>query len=118
MQRQTQTIDAAGKAPGRLASDIAALLIGKHKPDYAPNVDSGDTVRVVNADQMKLSSQKKMEQKKYYRHTGYANGLKTETLKEVWEKRGADEVLRRAVSKMLPKNKLRPERMKRLIITN
>ncbi len=114
--RDIHTLDAQGKAPGRLASEIATLLIGKHKTDFAPNLDIGDIVQVMNAGQMVISG-KKLEQKNYYHHTGYAKGLRTKQMKKVWEE-NPGEVLRRAVSRMLPKNKHRTERLKRLMITN
>ncbi len=117
IDRKRTEIDATGKVVGRLASEIATLLIGKHRPDYTPNFDQGDFVEVVNAAKMKLTGKNKLEQKKYYHHTRYTNGLKTEQLKAIWAK-DPGEVLRRSVSRMLPKNKLRNERMKRLTIKN
>lgn len=114
--RTIHKIDATGKAVGRLASEIAPLLIGKHKPSFMPNVDGGDIVEVSNASKMTLTG-KKIEQKAYYHHTGYRKGLKTKTLKELWETNPA-EVLERAVSRMLPKNTHRTPRLKRLRITN
>jgi large subunit ribosomal protein L13 len=115
INRKTQELDAAGQTPGRLASRIALLLIGKTKADYAPNVDSGDFVRVVNAAKMKLTG-KKMDAKIYYKHTMHPRGLKATPLKAVWAKDPSD-VLRRAVSRMLPKNSHRTPRLKRLSIT-
>ncbi len=112
IQRQKISIDATGKAPGRLATEIARLLIGKHKASFAPNVDAGDTVEVVNAGAMELTG-KKMEQRVYYAHTGHPRGLSETSIKSVWLKDAAD-VLRRAVSRMLPKNSHRDPRMKRL----
>ena len=107
-------MDAAGQAPGRLASEIARLLIGKHRVDYVPNVDMGDAVEVTNCDQMKVTGTK-MTGKIYYRHSGWPGGLKEEQLKKVFA-RDPGEVLRRAVLRMLPKNKLQKERIKRLTI--
>lgn len=115
-KRTIQTIDAAGKAPGRLATQIAMILIGKTKPDYAPNVDSGDAVEVKNASKMTVSGNK-MEQKTYYKHTGGPRGLSATLMKTVWAKDPGD-VLRRAVDRMLPKNTHRTPRMKRLNIQN
>lgn len=115
--RKKTEIDATGKPVGRLASEIATLLIGKHRPDYMPNMDMGDFVRVTNASQMKITGKNKMKQKVYYRHSMYARGLKQETLQKVWAS-DPSEVLRRSVSRMLPKNTLRNERMKRLTIKN
>ncbi len=112
--RDIHTIDAEGKAPGRLATEVATLLIGKHKPSFQPNIDGGDHVQVINAAKMKITG-KKLEQKKYYRHSGYSGGLTTTAMKDLWENDPA-EVLRKAVSRMLPKNKQRTERMKRLVV--
>lgn len=114
--RDIQTIDAEGQTPGRLASQIAKILIGKNKPSYTPNVDSGDHVQVLNASRMHITG-KKMDQKIYFRHTTYGQGLRLTPLKVLWMK-DPSEVLRRAVSRMLPKNKLRTERMKRLTVKN
>lgn len=116
MQRQTHTIDAADKVLGRLAVEIAGLLRGKHKPDFVPNKDMGDFVIVKNINMIKVTG-KKMEQKKYYRHSGYLGSLKEITLKKLFAKSPVD-VLTRAVSGMLPNNKLRPEQIKKLKIEN
>jgi len=112
MQRQTHTIDATGKVLGRLATEIAILLRGKHKPDFVPYRDMGDFVLIKNVDKMKFSG-KKMEQKIYYRHSGYLGKLKETPLKKIFEVR-PDEVLKKAVFGMLPKNKLRAKQIKRL----
>ena len=111
----TIAIDAAGKAPGRLASEIAHILQGKHRADYQPNVDGKDIIEVTNVAEMKISGKNKMDDKLYRRHSGHPGGLKEETLRSVFEK-DPGEVLRRAVKRMLSNNKLRKERMKRLII--
>lgn len=113
-ERKIHKIDASGKAAGRLASQIATILRGKHKPEYEPNLDMGDVVEVENADKMKFTGNK-IEQKEYYRHSGYPGGLKKEKLREVYEKDPA-EVLKRTVRGMLPDNKLRQNMMKRLKI--
>lgn len=112
MERKTHTIDAAGKVLGRLAVEIALLLRGKNKPGFVPYEDMGDYVVVKNADKITVSG-KKMSQKKYYRHSGYPGGLKETPMKDVFSK-NPGEVLRRAVSGMLPKNKLRAQQIKRL----
>ncbi|MGM0439210.1 MAG: 50S ribosomal protein L13 [Patescibacteria group bacterium] len=112
MERQTHTIDATDKSPGRLASKIAVLLRGKNKPDFEKHKDMGDEVFVENVDKMKLTG-KKVEQKKYYSHSGYPGGLKEKSMEELMEDH-PDEVLRRAVFGMLPKNKLRAKQIKRL----
>ena len=114
MQRNTHTIDATNKVLGRLATEIAVLLRGKDKPDFAPNKDMGDFVTVKNFSKIKITG-KKFEQKIYYRHTGYLGGLKGVPLKKLFEKDPA-EVLKKAVFGMLPKNKLRAKQIKRLRI--
>ena len=114
--RDIHTIDAEGKAPGRIATEVATLLIGKHKPSFQPNIDGGDHVQIINASKMKFTG-KKLDQKKYYRHSGYSGGLTETDMKDVWEQNPA-EILERAISRMLPKNKQRTERMKRLVVKN
>lgn len=110
--RNTHKIDAANLACGRLAVRIAYLLTGKRKVGYRPNVDSGDVVEVANVDKIKFSG-KKLEQKPVYHHTRYPGHLKKEALGNVYAKNPA-KILRRAILRMLPKNKLRPEMIKRL----
>lgn len=112
MNRETHTFDAKGKVLGRLATKIATLLQGKHKPTYAPHKDCGDTVVVKNPAQIHLSGKKK-KRKKYYHHSGYPGGLKETEFKELLDER-PQEVIKRAVWNMLPKNKLRQQRIKRL----
>ncbi len=116
MKRDIHTIDAEGRAPGRIATEAATLLIGKHKVDFVSNVDAGDHVQIINASKMKVT-EKKMEQKVYYHHTSFAKGLRQVTMKRLWEK-DPSEILRRSISRMLPKNKQRTERMKRLTVKN
>ncbi|MBI2475138.1 50S ribosomal protein L13 [Candidatus Uhrbacteria bacterium] len=115
-QRDIKTIDAEGQTLGRLASHIATILIGKDKPVFEPNRDLGDHVQVVNASKI-IFSGNKMDQKVYWHHTTHGQGLRMVGLKALWSKDPSD-VLRRAVSRMLPKNKHRTERMKRLIVKN
>ncbi|RLC35160.1 MAG: 50S ribosomal protein L13 [Candidatus Nealsonbacteria bacterium] len=112
MQRQTHTIDATNKVLGRLATEIAVLLRGKHKPNFSPYKDEGDFVKVKNADKMKITG-RKLTDKKYYHHSGYPGGLKAVSMGEIFRK-NPGEVLRRAVWGMLPKNKLRSQMIKRL----
>ncbi|XOB41025.1 MAG: 50S ribosomal protein L13 [Candidatus Nealsonbacteria bacterium] len=112
MERKTHTIDAENKVLGRLATRVALLLRGKHKPDFVPYKDMGDVVVIKNVSKIKITG-KKMEQKKYYRHSGYMGGLKITPLKKLFKEK-PDEVLKKAVSGMLPKNKLRSEQLKRL----
>ncbi len=114
MERETHTIDAKGKTLGRLSTEISILLRGKHKPDFEPHKDAGGFVIVENSDKIKTTG-KKIDQKKYYRHSGYLGGLKEETMRNL-EERKPGEVLRRAVMGMLPKNKLRDRMIKRLKI--
>lgn len=113
--RDVYKVDAAGKAIGRIATDIAQHLIGKHKPSFQPHLDIGDIVEVTNVAQVKITG-KKMEQKEYFRHSGYPGGIKSKTLEELFEENPAY-VLEAAVSRMLPKNKHRKERLKRLKIS-
>jgi len=112
MERETHTIDAANKVLGRLASQIALILRGKHKKDFAPHKDIGDYVLVRNIEKMKITG-RKMEQKKYYRHSGYLGGLKEIPLKKLFKTKPSA-VLTKAVYGMLPKNKLRARQIKRL----
>ena len=114
MKRETHIIDATGKSLGRLAQNIAVLLRGKHKPDFVSYKDNGDFVKVINFDKVKFTGQK-LSGKIYYHHSGYLGGLKKISLEELL-KRDKREVLKRAVFGMLPKNKLRAQQIKRLII--
>lgn len=104
-----KVIDAQGIPAGRLASEAAKLLQGKHKPEFAPYLDNGDFVIVINADQMVLTG-KKWTDKKYYRHSRFPGSLKEWTPKDM----GTDEILKKAVQGMLPKNKLRKKLMRKL----
>ncbi len=112
IDRKTHQIDATDQAIGRLSTQIATLLRGKHKPNYAPQVDSGDFVVVTHIDKVKFTG-KKIEQKEYYRYSGYPGGLKTTKLKKIFNE-NPQEVLKKAVYNMLPKNKLRQHMIKRL----
>lgn len=105
-------IDAAGHTLGRLASEVAKILRGKNKPIFTPHVDTGDNVIVVNADQIEVTG-KKMDQKLYRRHSGYAGGLKETTLRVMMGTK-PDEVIRHAVKGMLPKNNLGRAMIKKL----
>lgn len=111
----TYTIDAANKPLGRLATKIATLLRGKHKPDFVPYKDMGNFVMVKNVDKIKITG-KKLKQKIYYRHSGYPGGLSGAPMEKVVAEKGFGEVLRKAVWGMLPKNKLRARQIKRLKI--
>lgn len=112
--RNWYEIDAEGKILGKIATEIAVRLMGKHKPSYTPHVDGGDFVVVVNADKFAVTG-KKMLDKKYYRHSGYPGGLKVRSLEEMLEKKPT-EVIRKAVERMLPKNKLGNQMINRLKI--
>lgn len=105
-------IDAHDQILGRLASRTAQLLIGKHKPYYAPHLDCGDYVIVTNAQQIKVTGNK-LDQKIYYRHSGYPGGLKSITLKDQLKKDPV-KIIEAAVKGMLPKNKLQQPRLRRL----
>jgi large subunit ribosomal protein L13 len=111
---KTHTIDATDKVLGRLAAEIAVLLRGKHKPNFLPYKDMGDFVVVKNIDKIRLTG-KKMEKKKYFRHTGYLGSLKAVSLKRLF-KTNPRQVLKKAVFGMLPKNKLRARQIKKLKI--
>ena len=104
-------VDARGEVVGRLASKLSILLQGKDKPTYTPNVSGGDVVVVVNAAEVTLTG-RKMEDKKYHHHTGYPGGLKTRTAKEMMERQPTF-VLRKAIERMLPKNKLRKDMLRK-----
>ena len=112
VQRDWYVVDATGKTLGRLASEIAKILIGKHKPNYTPHVDNGDFVIVVNAEKIHVTG-KKLEKKIYYKHTGYMGHLKETTLKEMLQKK-PEEVIRLAVRGMLPKNRLGRQQITKL----
>ena len=105
-------VDANGAVLGRLASRIAATLRGKHNPLYTPHADLGDSVVVINAEKIVLTG-RKLDQKNYYRHSGYIGGLKTITAGKLLEKRPED-VIRFAVKGMLPKNSLGRKLFKKL----
>jgi len=107
-------VDAEGKTLGRLATQIADTLRGKRKPQYTPHVDTGDFVVVVNAEKVAVTGQK-LDDKLYYRHSGYPGGLRQRTLREQLERRPT-EVLRVAVKGMLPRNKLARAQMRKLKI--
>jgi large subunit ribosomal protein L13 len=114
LTREVITIDAAGKVVGRLACQIAELLMGKNKPDYVPHIDSGATVRVINADKLEYTG-KKMEQKVLFRSSNRPSGItRLPVAKLQIDKPG--EILRHAVKYMLPKNRTQADRMVRLII--
>jgi len=112
--RNWYEIDAEGKILGKLAAEIAVKLMGKHKVSYTPHVDGGDFVVVTNAEKIAVTGNKLLA-KKYYRHSGYPGGLKTRSLEEMLAKQPT-EVIRKAVERMLPKNKLGSQMIGRLKI--
>ena len=114
MERTTHQIDADGKILGRLASEIAVLLQGKNKVSYQAHTDCGDIVEVSNISKFKVSG-KKLEDKVYYRNTGYPSGIRTTKLSDLMEN-NPGEALRKTIYNMLPKNRLRNNMLKRLII--
>ena len=104
IERKWYVVDATGHTLGRLASEIASILRGKNKPTYTPHIDTGDYVIVVNADKIQVTG-KKLDQKVYYRHSGYVGGIKETTLKEMLNKH-PERVIEFAVKGMLPKGPL------------
>jgi large subunit ribosomal protein L13 len=110
--REWYVVDADGQTLGRLATTIADTLRGKRKPQYTPHVDTGDFVIVVNAEKIQVTGAK-LDQKMYYRHSGYPGGLKSRTLREQLERRPT-EVIRTAVRGMLPKNRLARQQLTKL----
>ena len=112
--REWYLVDAEGKTLGRLATQIADTLRGKRKPQYTPHVDTGDFVIVVNAEKIQVTGNK-LDQKRYYRHSGYPGGLRSRTLREQLDRRPT-EVLRVAVKGMLPKNRLARQQITKLKI--
>ena len=110
--RQWHVIDATDVVLGRLASHVAVLLRGKHKPIFAPHVDTGDFVIVINADKVSLSGSK-LQDKRAYRHSGYPGGIKERTLDDMLERR-PEEVIRHAVKGMLPRNRLARKQLTKL----
>jgi large subunit ribosomal protein L13 len=112
IKRQWHTIDASGKILGKLATQTAGFLMGKHKPTFSRNLDSGDFVVITNAEKVQVTGNK-TKQKLYYRHSGYPGGLKSINLEKLLETHPT-RVIEYAVKGMLPKNRLRAGMMKRL----
>lgn len=104
IEKKWYVLDAKGQILGRMATEIAMTLMGKRKPIYTPSIDTGDFVIVVNAEKLIVTGAK-MEDKKYYRHSGHLGGLKTASLKEMMNKKPED-VIRLAVRNMLPKTRM------------
>ena len=114
IERRWYVVDATDQTLGRLASRIARVLEGKHKPTWTPNLDSGDFVVVLNAGRIAVSSDK-LESKLYMRHSGYPQGLKQESLGHLLDRR-PEEVIRRAVKGMLPRTRLGAQQLRKLKI--
>jgi large subunit ribosomal protein L13 len=104
IEKKWWLVDADGKVLGRLATEVAILLRGKRKPEFAHFLDSGDFVIVINAERIQVTG-KKIEQKKYYSHSGYPGGIKEKTFKELLETK-PEEIIKKAVWGMIPKNRL------------
>src|SRR5690625_2259343 len=114
VERKWLLIDAEGQRLGRLASEVASLLRGKHKPTYTPHVDTGDYVIVINAEKIELTGNK-LQDKMYYRHSGYPGGLKARNAEEMLD-RFPERVLEQAVKGMLPKGSLGRKMGKKLFV--
>ncbi len=111
-QRDWLVVDAAGQTLGRLSTQIADVLRGKRKPTYTPHVDTGDFVVVINAEKITVTGNK-LQQKRYYRHSGYPGGIKSRSLAEQLERR-PEEVIRHAVKGMLPRTRLGRKQLTKL----
>jgi large subunit ribosomal protein L13 len=112
VERRWYVVDADGQTLGRLATQIADALRGKHKPEYTPHVDTGDFVVVVNAEKIAVTGNK-LDDKRYYRHSGYPGGLRSRTLREQLERRPT-EVIRKAVKGMVPRTRLGRAQLRKL----
>ncbi len=112
VERKWYLIDAEGKTLGRLASLVANILRGKHKPQYTPHIDTGDFVIIINAEKIKVTGNKETD-KKYYRHSGYPGGLKVTSFKEMMEKNPV-QALEKAIKGMLPHNTLGQDQFNKL----
>jgi large subunit ribosomal protein L13 len=112
IERQWFVVDASGQTLGRLASNVAQMLEGKHKPQYATHLDTGDHVIVINAAKIAVGREK-LTAKVYARHSGYPGGFREETLGELLERR-PEEVIRRAVKGMLPRSRLGVQQLRKL----
>jgi len=112
MKREKIVIDAAGQVVGRMATKIAMILMGKNKPDYRPHIDSGDSVRILNAAGARFTGKKAL-MKEYKHHSMHPGGLKIKTAKNLVKEK-PEEIILHAVSRMLPKNNTRTQRLKRV----
>lgn len=114
IKREKHVIDANGKILGRLATEVATILMGKKKPEYVPYLDLGDFVVVTNASKIKVTG-KKMKDKIYARHSGYPGGLRTETFDKMIERK-PEYIIEHAVAGMLPHNRLGKQMIKKLTV--
>jgi large subunit ribosomal protein L13 len=112
IERQWLVVDADGQTLGRLATRVARLLTGKHKPSYATHIDTGDHVIIINAEKIKVTGNK-LEDKKYYRHSGYPGGFREEKMGHLLARR-PEEVVRRAVKGMVPHTRLGAQQLRKL----
>jgi large subunit ribosomal protein L13 len=117
VEKKWHLIDAEGLVVGRVASIIANILRGKHKPSFTPHIDCGDNVIVINADKVRFTG-KKLDQKVYYKHTGYPGGIKGITAGKVLDGRFPERVLEKAVERMIPRGPLGRQQMRNLRIFN
>ena len=117
VEKKWHLIDADGLVVGRLASIIANILRGKHKPSFTPHIDCGDNVIVINADKVKFTG-KKLKDKIYYKHTGYPGGLKETPAGKILDGRFPERVLEKAVERMIPRGPLGREQMRNLRLFN
>ena len=114
VKREWYIVDAKDKILGRLASKLAYILQGKHRPDYTPHVDQGDFIVIINAEKIKLTG-KKLDKKIYWRHSGYIGGIKLETARQLLQRK-PEQLIYLAVKRMLPRNRLRKRLLKKLKI--
>ncbi len=114
VKREWYIVDAKDKILGRLASKLAYILQGKHRPDYTPHVDQGDFIVIINAEKIKLTG-KKLDKKIYWRHSGYVGGIKLETARQLLQRK-PEQLIYLAVKRMLPRNRLRKRLLKKLKI--
>jgi large subunit ribosomal protein L13 len=115
VEKKWHLIDADGLVVGRLASIVANILRGKHKPSFTPHVDCGDNVVIINAEKVRFTG-KKLHQQTYYKHTGYAGGIKEITAEKVLAGRFPERVLEKAVERMIPRGPLGRQQMRNLRI--
>jgi large subunit ribosomal protein L13 len=111
-QRDWYVVDAEGQTLGRLATSLADMLRGKRKPEYTPHIDTGDFVVVINAEKIRVTGDK-LNSKRYWRHSGYPGGIRSRTLAEMLEKQ-PEEVIRKAVKGMMPRNSLARKQLLKL----